>query len=155
MLTWDKIYLNIKEILDLKKKSAQTLWAITQNITVPSLKIVLLNLWRIEIHHALRLNKLLQNLGYAQIKLIGKDNIGSADILEAIEQNIGMREKWLPVLEKITAETFGNDIYYTFMGIMADDLVSIEVLKELKMKLNENQTNISLNQNKEYDQNLN
>jgi len=149
MQTWDKVYQNIKELLDIKKRSAQNLWSISQNVLTPSFKIVLLNLWRIEIHHALSLNKLLQSLGYSQIKLIEKGNLANTDIWMAIEQNIADREKWLPVIEKITVETFGNDIYYTFMGIMADDLVSIEVLKELKNNTDlKNQINTFSNHNK-------
>lgn len=134
MQTWDKIYLNIKKLFEHKKKNAQNLWGLTQTISNPSCKIVLLNLWRTEIHHALSLNKLLQNLGYTQIKIIEKDILNYLDFRATIDQNIEDREMWLPILEKITEETFGNDIYYTFMNIMADEFVSIEVLKELKNK---------------------
>lgn len=132
MKIWDKIYHNIKELLEHKKRSAQNLWKLTETVNNPSLKMVLLNLWRIEIHHALSLNKLLQSLGYEQIKLIDKDNYNCIDTSTTLKKNIEEREKWLPVLEKITNETFGNDIYYTFMGIYIDDLVNMEVLQELE-----------------------
>ncbi|KJS87749.1 MAG: hypothetical protein JM58_03555 [Peptococcaceae bacterium BICA1-8] len=130
MQTWDKIYLNIKELLNQKKRSTQSLWSIAHILNNPSSKHTFWDLWRNEIHHAISLNKLLQSLGYNQIKLMGKNNIENFDIGAEIEQNIAERERWLPILEKITEETFGNDIYYTLLGIMADDLVSNEKLKD-------------------------
>lgn len=134
MLAWDKIYVYIKDLLEHKKSSAQTLWSIAQTMTLPSEKIAFLNLWRKEIHHALNLNKLLQSLGYNQVKIVEKTVINSPNIQQAIEENISNREKWLPILKKITKEIFGNDIYYTFMDILIDDLINLEVLKELRNK---------------------
>ena len=134
MLAWDKIYVYIKDLLEHKQSSAQSLWSIAHSINNPSTKIAFLNLWRKEILHTLNLNKLLQSLGYNQVRLIGKGNIYNLNITEAIEENISRREKWLPFLEKITGEIFGNDIYYTFMEIMVDDLINLEVLKELGTK---------------------
>lgn len=134
MLAWDKIYVYIKDLLEHKKSSAQSLWSIAHTMTVPSEKIAFLNLWRKEIHHALNLNKLLQSLGYNQIRIVEKTIIHFPNIEQAIEENISNREKWLPTLEKITNEIFGNDIYYTFMDILIDDLISLEVLKALQKK---------------------
>lgn len=131
MEIWDKVYKNITTFLGFKKNNAQNLWAISLIIESPSLKIVFLNLWRLELQHAINLNKLLQSLGYAQIKLTEKTNVTHSDIWLAIEEIITGKEKWLSLLEETTRENFGNEIHYTFLEIMADDIVSIEVLKEL------------------------
>ncbi|MGI6225508.1 MAG: hypothetical protein ACOYJ1_04550 [Peptococcales bacterium] len=132
MQLWDNIYKNIKALLDHKWKSAQLFWSLSQTLDNSSLKINLLNIWRIENHHILGLNKLLQTLGYAQIKLLNKEPLNNvSDIYSIFQESISEREKWVPVLERITTETFGNEIYYTFMTILADDLVNIEVLKKM------------------------
>jgi len=136
MQTWDKIYLHIKELLNQKKRNAQSLWSIVHIINNPSAKHIFWDLWRTEIHHAISLNKLLQSFGYAQIKLMEKSRIENLDIGAEIIQNIAAKEKWLPILENITEETFGNDIHYTLLGIMVDDLVSTEVLKDFTGKTN-------------------
>ncbi|NLT95056.1 MAG: hypothetical protein GXW85_05895 [Clostridia bacterium] len=139
MLAWDKIYIYIKELLEHKNLSAHSLWSIAQGMSNPAARIPFLKLWRIEIHHTIKLNKLLQSLGYNQIRPSKNDIIRYPNILEAIEENISQREKWLPVLEKITEEIFGNDIYYTFMEIMADDLINLEILKDLLKQTQLNQ----------------
>ncbi|KJS21394.1 MAG: hypothetical protein VR72_10840 [Clostridiaceae bacterium BRH_c20a] len=134
MQTWDKIYINIKELLSQKKRRAQSLWSIAHILNNPSSEYIFWDLWRTEIHHAIGLNKLLQSLGYSQIKLMEKNSIGIFDIGAEIEQIIADKEKWLPILEKISEETFGNEIHYTLLGILTDDLVSIEKLKDFLTK---------------------
>jgi len=135
METWDKLYIKLKDLLECKNSTAEILWILAFSSYYSTWKINLLHIWKTEVLHFININKLLQSLGYAQIKLFPQTTVEVAESTSGITDIINQKEKWQPILEKTTQENFGTEIYYTLGQIIADDLVNIEVLKELQKEL--------------------
>ncbi|MFZ7103576.1 MAG: hypothetical protein ACOWWO_13110 [Peptococcaceae bacterium] len=135
MQTWDKIYLAVHDLLQRKNTTAGNLWSLAHYPEYAALKNKLLSLWRTEIHHTVNLNKLLQSLGYTQLHIMNRTINRNLDAAVIIPGAIADKEKWLPVLEKISQESFGNEIYAVLMLIIADEWINIELLKELAQEI--------------------
>ncbi|MFZ5942926.1 MAG: hypothetical protein ACOYVD_02365 [Bacillota bacterium] len=135
MLNWDKLYLALKEYLDVRTQSAGKIWSLAHSPDLLPYRKELLNLWRFEIHHAVLLNSLFQSLGYNQINITAKENQMKSNIKNDLVEIVNWKEVWLPKIEQMAAESFGNDIHSKLTIIIADETVNIELLKDLQGRI--------------------
>ena len=138
MHTWDKLYQSLKKILQQKTLIAQLLWSLSRLELYFPWKRQLLELWRIQVSHTISLNKILQQLGYTQIKINCKNQDQATVDNQDIQKIIELTEFWLPILEKHKEESFGSDIYFALCQIIADDTVMAEILVDLNSSVSKN-----------------